>query len=597
MATQVTQTYALYYTQSLRTELMTDGNPASMAQSLKHYLVVNALAEIGSHQVRKFEKWIQETVWTASLMAKMRSQIVDLVLSMPLSVLESLPDSAMEDLFYQCRWTLAKNMPEFLCHSVLFGILSALSATAQVIKTSPGLILLCGPLVALNYTLTRWYGDTSARLRILFQEEVVCPQNRLKTLFACNRPLLRVHGIVDVHLEKAYRLHFLYFSYTLRSRAVRESLDLATSLCAEFVKTAVLVLKLGQRHYASTPVLPGELDALTNLALGSFRQASAVAAQKGLNGGYIDDLSRYLAHIKGYQREQPRIVADNRPAHSWPEAGEIEFRQYSLRYRPELDPTLNSLSFIVHSKERIGIVGRTGAGKSSLTYALMRLVEADSGCILIDGTDISSIGLQDLRSRISIIPQDPALFEGTIRDNLDPVRQYTDDEVWAAINACQIANLLDTPTGKYTEKPITADDDDEDFSRSKGRWIEGTGLSKWIKYSGSNFSVGQRQLISLCRALLWRRKILVLDEATANVDSKTDQIMQSVIRQEFKDCTVLTIAHRLDTIMDSDRILVMDQGSVAEFDTPANLLARDGSHFTRLVESMKLSQKQAQSVE
>ncbi|KAJ1663371.1 hypothetical protein GGF38_003204, partial [Coemansia sp. RSA 25] len=326
MATQVTQTYALYYTQSLRTELMTDGNPASMAQSLKHYLVVNALAEIGSHQVRKFEKWIQETVWTASLMAKMRSQIVDLVLSMPLSVLESLPDSAMEDLFYQCRWTLAKNMPEFLCHSVLFGILSALSATAQVIKTSPGLILLCGPLVALNYTLTRWYGDTSARLRILFQEEVVCPQNRLKTLFACNRPLLRVHGIVDVHLEKAYRLHFLYFSYTLRSRAVRESLDLATSLCAEFVKTAVLVLKLGQRHYASTPVLPGELDALTNLALGSFRQASAVAAQKGLNGGYIDDLSRYLAHIKGYQREQPRIVADNRPAHSWPEAGEIEFR-------------------------------------------------------------------------------------------------------------------------------------------------------------------------------------------------------------------------------------------------------------------------------
>ncbi|KAJ2333064.1 Canalicular multispecific organic anion transporter 1, partial [Coemansia sp. RSA 2681] len=172
MATQVAQTYALYYTQSLRTELMTDGNPASMTQSLKRYLVVNALAEIGSHQVRKFEKWIRDTFWTASLMAKMRRQVVDLVLSMPLSVLESLPDSAMGGLFYDYRWTLAKNMPEFLCHSVLFGILSALSATAQVIKTSPGLILLCGPLVALNYALARWYGDTSARLRILFQEEV-----------------------------------------------------------------------------------------------------------------------------------------------------------------------------------------------------------------------------------------------------------------------------------------------------------------------------------------------------------------------------------------------------------------------------------------
>ncbi|KAJ2506387.1 hypothetical protein IWW47_001601, partial [Coemansia sp. RSA 2052] len=409
IATQVAQTYALYYTQSLRTELMTDSNPASMTQSLKHYLVVNALAEIGIHQVRKFETWIRETVWTATLVAKMRRQIVDLVLSMPLSILESLPDSTMDDLFYQTRQVLANNIPHILCHSVLLSILSALSATAQVIKTSPGLILLCGPLVALNYALAHWYGDTSAKLQSLFKEEVDRPQDRLKTLFARNRPLLRVHGIADIHLEKAYRLHFLQHSHELCSSTTRGSLDLAASLCAEFVKTAVLVLKLGQRHYASTPVLPGELDALTNLALGFFRQANAVAAQGGLGERHIDELSRYLAYIKGYQREQPCIVASSRPAHSWPEAGEIEFRQYSLRYRPELDPTLSSLSFVVRSKERIGIVGCTGAGKSSLTYALMRLVEADSGCILIDGTDISSIGLQDLRSRISIIPQDPAL--------------------------------------------------------------------------------------------------------------------------------------------------------------------------------------------
>ncbi|KAJ2549264.1 hypothetical protein GGH95_006277, partial [Coemansia sp. RSA 1836] len=193
IATQVAQTYALYYTQSLRTELMTDSNPASMAQSLKHYLVVNALAEIGIHQVRKFETWIRETVWTATLVAKMRRQIVDLVLSMPLSILESLPDSTMDDLFYQTRQVLANNIPHILCHSVLLSILSALSATAQVIKTSPGLILLCGPLVALNYALAHWYGDTSAKLQSLFKEEVDRPQDRLKTLFARNRPLLRQH--------------------------------------------------------------------------------------------------------------------------------------------------------------------------------------------------------------------------------------------------------------------------------------------------------------------------------------------------------------------------------------------------------------------
>ncbi|KAJ1662437.1 ATP-binding cassette glutathione S-conjugate transporter ycf1 [Coemansia sp. RSA 25] len=309
--------------------------------------------------------------------------------------------------------------------------------------------------------------------------------------------------------------------------------------------------------------------------------------QSGISERYIDHLSKYIAYTESTPREQPRIVADNRPAPGWPEAGEIEFRQYSLRYRPELDPTLNSLSFVVRSKERIGIVGRTGAGKSSLTYALMRLVEADSGCILIDGVDISSIGLQDLRSRISIIPQDPSLFGGTIRDNLDPAREYTDDEVWAAINACGISDLVETPTMERKHKA------EEDIRY----WRYGTGLSKWVRSNGANFSVGQRQLISLCRALLWRRKIVVLDEATANVDSKTDQIMQSVIRQEFKDCTVLTIAHRLNTIMDSDRVLVMDQGRVVEFDTPANLLAHDDNHFARLVESTRLSKEQGQTNE
>ncbi|ORX75012.1 P-loop containing nucleoside triphosphate hydrolase protein [Linderina pennispora] len=216
----------------------------------------------------------------------------------------------------------------------------------------------------------------------------------------------------------------------------------------------------------------------------------------------------------------------------WPTTGTIEFRDYSMRYCESQD--------LVRQQEKIGVVGRTGAGKSSLTFALMRLVSPDSGAIFIDGVDISSIGLKHLRSKISIIPQDPALFNGTIRENLDPLNEFTDDE--------------------------------------------GIGLNKWIEDGGRNFSVGQRQLVSLCRALLWKRKILVLDEATANVDTKTDQIMQRVIHEEFKDCTVLTIAHRLRTVMDSDRILVMDQGRVAEFDSPANLLAQD-TMFKGLVET------------
>ncbi|KAJ2698108.1 hypothetical protein FB645_005727 [Coemansia sp. IMI 203386] len=206
-----------------------------------------------------------------------------------------------------------------------------------------------------------------------------------------------------------------------------------------------------------------------------------------------------------------------------------------------------------------------------------------SGSICIDGIDISTLSVSDLRRHISVIPQDPDLFDGTLRENLDPGNEYTDEEIWEAIGKVKIEDLLETPTDKYT---FDIDDDNED----SGIWLEGTGLNKWIKDDDVMFSAGQKQLVSLCRALLWKRKIVILDEATANIDTETDQRIQEVIRNEFKDCTVLTIAHRLDTVIDSDRILVMSDGVGVEFDTPQNLLANEDSHFAQLYRSMQLGQ-------
>ncbi|GLD66488.1 canalicular multispecific organic anion transporter 1, partial [Lates japonicus] len=199
----------------------------------------------------------------------------------------------------------------------------------------------------------------------------------------------------------------------------------------------------------------------------------------------------------------------------------------------------------------IGIVGRTGAGKSSLTNCLFRIIEAAEGRILIDDIDISTIGLHDLRNRLTIIPQDPVLFSGTLRMNLDPFDKFSDEDIWRVL---ELSHLKDYVAGLQE------------------------GLQHEVAEGGENLSVGQRQLLCLARALLRKSRILILDEATAAVDLETDNLIQNTIRKEFSHCTVLTIAHRLHSIMDSSRVMVLDAGKIVEIDSPSNLLKKQG-HF------------------
>ncbi|KAJ2347516.1 hypothetical protein GGH91_001786 [Coemansia sp. RSA 2671] len=333
---------------------------------------------------------------------------------------------------------------------------------------------------------------------------------------------------------------------------------------------------------------PGKVDMMMRHSGSTLTKLSAISfADIGITM-CLPSLSRFYVYTEQLGREAPHVIKETQPSANWPAQGAIEFRGYSMRYRSELDTVLDQLSFTINGKEKVGIVGRTGAGKSSLTYALLRLVEPAMGSVFIDGIDTSTTGLHTLRSNISIVPQDPVLFEGTIRDNLDPRREYTDAQVWEAIEKAKIGYLLTTPTGVFDS---SIQPSGTTLVRNPiGKWIAGVGLEKWVSLNGTNFSVGERQLVSLCRALLWQRAILIMDEATANIDSATDQIMQAVIREEFRDKTVLTIAHRLNTVMSCDRILVMDAGKVQEFDSPSELLSR-ASHFSRLVESMKFNEK------
>ncbi|KAK2748935.1 hypothetical protein FQN57_007218 [Myotisia sp. PD_48] len=334
----------------------------------------------------------------------------------------------------------------------------------------------------------------------------------------------------------------------------------------------------------------------------------------------MNSVERIDEYIK-VEQEAAAIVPDNRPARNWPTHGAVKFVEYSTRYRPELDCVLKNVSFSIQPGERVGIVGRTGAGKSSLALALFRGLEAVTGRILIDNVDVGLIGLQDLRESITIVPQDPTLFTGTIRTNLDPFGLFTDEEIFTALRQVHLigppgplelensqqnpaitelipesdASLLldgstesDTAEGTtvgsttYSSPPTSSHQRDTHHHQdNKNIFLD---LESHISESGSNLSQGQRQLLCLARALLKSPKVLLMDEATASIDYATDAKIQDTLR-ELKGNTILTIAHRLQTIIDYDKVLVLDHGQVKEFDGPWQLINQEGGIFRSMCEN------------
>ncbi|KAI1287409.1 ATP-binding cassette sub-family C member 4 [Halotydeus destructor] len=333
--------------------------------------------------------------------------------------------------------------------------------------------------------------------------------------------------------------------YICCARALGVCMDWMVMTYITLVTLILMVLPDNFQGGSAGLILASALTLLQMVPWGA-RQSAELEAQ-------MTSVERVLE----YRAIEPEgeLESDKPPPKSWPQEGRVVYDHVSFTYEGSFKPVLVDLCFDIKPGEKIGIVGRTGAGKSSLLQSLFRMVEPE-GTIFIDGLNTKSIGLRELRQKISIIPQDPVLFTGTVRRNIDPFNERSDEEIWQALEEVQLKDAIFESTGQLEAK---------------------------VNESGSNFSVGQRQLICLARALVKNNRILVLDEATANVDHETDSLIQGTIRKKFADCTVLTIAHRLNTVIDSDRLIVLDAGKLAEFDEPHLLLQQPLGLFRKLV--------------
>ncbi|CAK4671146.1 unnamed protein product [Aphanomyces euteiches] len=421
--------------------------------------------------------------------------------------------------------------------------------------TSPYMLVLYVPLLFLFHKIQVYFGRSSAELKRMASISRTPVVNSIAEIIN-GLSTIRAFGMTANFQQKArsavdHAQSFAMIQF-MSSRWLQMRLDWLSAI----VVTGVAFLCVASK--ASIGVTAAGLALTYASQLSGF--LSRVVMYQTEVGDQMTSVERLL-HYNSLDMEGQTSVATNAVPTEWPSQGSVVFENYSMRYREGLDLVLKDVNFSVEAGEKIGICGRTGSGKSSLMVALFRTVEAAAGCIRIDGVDIGTIDLKSLRSRLTIIPQDPVLFSGSLRFNLDPSDMATDDDVWRVLKEVHLKEVI----------------------QSQG------GLDFQVAEKGGNLSVGQRQLVCIARALLRHSRVVVLDEATANIDLESDRLIQATIKSSFAGVTLLVIAHRLDTILDSDRILVMDKGRVCEFDTPTNLLAlKDGAFASLLSHSHNL---------
>ncbi|KAM6212965.1 multidrug resistance-associated protein 1-like [Sarcoramphus papa] len=474
-------------------------------------------------------------------------QLLDNVLHLPLQHFETNPVGQIINRFTKDLFIVDLRFHYYL-RTWLNCTLDVIGTILVITSASPLFIVVVIPLGYFYFTIQRYYIASSRQIRRLAgasHSPVI--SHFSETLLG--RSTIRAFGHQERFIRKnndvVYENLVCFYNNVISNRWLSVRLEFLGNLMVFFA--ALFVVLAGNTVSSSTVGL--SISYALNI-IQSLNFWVRKACEIETNAVSIERVCEYAKMDK----EEPWIMS-KRPPVGWPDRGIIEFVNYKAQYRKDLGLALNDVSFQTQSKEKVGIVGRTGAGKSTLTNCLFRVLEGSEGKIIIDGIDISTIGLHDLRGNLNIIPQDPVLFSGTLQSNLDPLGKHSDLELWEVLELCDLKDFVQSLPKKLLHE---------------------------ISEGGENLSVGQRQLVCLARVLLRKTKILVLDEATASVDMETDNLVQSTIKREFYNCTILTIAHRLHTVMDSERVLVLDAGRILEYDTPHNLLQQKGA-FSEMV--------------
>ncbi|CAG2102975.1 unnamed protein product [Medioppia subpectinata] len=478
--------------------------------------------------------------------ALIHSDLLNSVMRTPLSFFDVTPTGRIINRFNRDIEMIGLLLPWFMYATILYGM-QAITIMAVIVYTIPiiiVMIVIVAIVFAILYRISLWTTRQLNRMNSITRSPIYSHFNESIAGAVSIRAYKTGHTFTKT-LQKFIDTNLNVQKHTV---AANMCVSIWTAIIGSFITFSAALFVVLKRE-DMTPGLAGFVLIYSFEIITSISWALRFVSETETEMVCVERIREYSQLEPEFSWDSP---PESKPPDGWPLQPSVEFIDYTAAYRPGLQPVLKGLNFKLEAGERVGIVGRTGAGKSSMTLAMFRIIEPTTGRIVIDGVDVTRIGLHDLRSKLTIIPQEPNLFAGTLRLNLDPFDNYSDQQLWTALER---AHLKDFIAG-------TAD-----------------GLSYEIAESGDNLSAGQRQLVCLARALLRDTKILVLDEATAACDLETDSLIQSTIRDEFTGSTVLTIAHRLNTVLDYNRVIVLDKGVIVETDSPNNLLQNPDSVF------------------